>query len=35
MGIKNAIEVMEKLEDNNIEVYYSTIVEAELFLFMS
>ncbi len=32
-GIKNAIEAMEKLEDNNIEVYYSTIVEAELFSF--
>lgn len=33
-GFKNAIEVMEKLEeDDDIEVYYSTIVEAELFSF--
>lgn len=32
-GLRNAIEVMEKLEDNDIEVYYSTIVEAELFSF--
>ena len=32
-GLKNAIEVMEKLEDDNFEVYYSTIIEAELFSF--
>lgn len=32
-GLKPVVELMEKLEDNNIEVYYSTIVEAELFSF--
>lgn len=32
-GVKTAIEFMEKMEDNDIEVYYSTIVEAELFSF--
>jgi len=32
-GVKNAVEAMEKLEDDDIEVYYSTIVEAELFSF--
>jgi predicted nucleic acid-binding protein len=32
-GIREIVEVMEKLEDDKIEVYYSTIVEAELFSF--
>lgn len=32
-GIEKIVKVMEKLEDDNIELYYSTIVEAELFSF--
>jgi len=32
-GVENAIEFMAKLEENDVEVYYSTIVEAELFSF--
>lgn len=32
-GINKAIEVMEELEDDDIEIYYSTVVEAELFSF--
>jgi predicted nucleic acid-binding protein len=32
-GVQEIVDVMEKLEDDNIEVYYSTIVEAELFSF--
>lgn len=32
-GVKAAVWAMKKLEDDDIEVYYSTIVEAELFSF--
>jgi len=32
-GVEEVVEVMENLEDDDIEVYYSTIVEAELFSF--
>ncbi|MGD0153121.1 MAG: type II toxin-antitoxin system VapC family toxin [Thermacetogeniaceae bacterium] len=32
-GIEQAVAAMEKFEDDDIEVYYSTIVEAELFSF--
>ncbi|MCL6639474.1 MAG: type II toxin-antitoxin system VapC family toxin [Firmicutes bacterium] len=32
-GIEKIVKVMEKLEADNIEIYYSTIVEAELFSF--
>ncbi len=32
-GIEQAVAALEKLEDDGIEVYYSTIVEAELFSF--
>ena len=32
-GVKEAVETMKKLEEDSIEIYYSTIVEAELFSF--
>jgi predicted nucleic acid-binding protein len=32
-GIEQAVAAMDKFEDDDIEVYYSTIVEAELFSF--
>lgn len=32
-GLEEIVKAMEVLEDDNIEVYYSTIVEAELFSF--
>lgn len=32
-GIQEIVEVMEKFEADDIEVFYSTIVEAELFSF--
>lgn len=32
-GVENVVEFMAKLEENDAEVYYSTIVEAELFSF--
>jgi predicted nucleic acid-binding protein len=32
-GEKRVVEAIEKLEEDNIEVYYSTIIEAELFSF--
>lgn len=32
-GVKEAVETLEQLEKNDLEVYYSTIVEAELFSF--
>lgn len=32
-GLEEIVKAMEELEDDDIEVYYSTIVEAELFSF--
>ena len=32
-GVEGAVEVADKLEDDTSEVYFSTIVEAELFSF--
>lgn len=32
-GVQEAVQALEQLEDDDLEVYYSTIVEAELFSF--
>ncbi len=32
-GVKEAVQALEKLEDDDSEIYYSTIVWAELFSF--
>lgn len=32
-GVKEAVQALEKLENDDLEIYYSTIVEAELFSF--
>jgi predicted nucleic acid-binding protein len=32
-GIQEGVQTLEQLEDDDLEVYYSTIVEAELFSF--